>query len=1059
MQATISRVRIVGLKVDCLERPMGLENVLPRFSWRLESHERGVRQSAYRILVASDEERLKAGRGDLWNSGKISSARSIGVRYTGRQLTSRQRCWWCVQVWDDKGLVSAPSTISWWEMGLLDPKDWTAQWLAVEDAVAKADRIAGLHWIWGGAVAEAGSHRFRLKFHLPVASLGGEFFAAINEWEDQITGIWIDGAAVVGARSVPLSGQQLTFAPLGGGDHLIAVEVNAPAQSVSSERIHAIALFARLILQNKETLRIGSGASWKFSLSQDDAWNTLKYNDNAWEAARTVSLEGYQPWPARPAMYLRREFVLDKPVVQARLYATALGAYEARLNGDRVGDALLTPEISQYAKRALYRVYDVTAMLRPRSNALGLVVGDGWYASFSTWAGRFTWGLPPCRVFAQLEIIFADGSRQIIATGPGWRTAESPIRASEIRVGEIYDARLEQPGWDSAEFDDSHWRVADLSEVPSCRLVAQINSPIRVTETLKPRTITQPTPGIYVFDFGQNMAGWCRLQTKGTRGRQVELKFAERLTASGEVEQTLYSIGEPKRDIFILKGHPSGEAFEPHFTYRGFRYVQASGLPTAPTKESIVGLFAHSDLDATGELRVDAPLIEEIWRATVRTQRSNFVGIPTDCPSREQVGWMGDAGVFWDAATFIFDVDAFSARQMDNVTDEQTAKGALPMLAPAPSRSSPAWYVDGSPPAWSDGGIILPWTIWQRYGDLAVVERNWEAMNRHLRFVLDHNPDYLWRNKRGMDFGDWLATGQVSLYDPKATPTTPKDLIGTAYWAHSADLLAQMAQATGRMDAASELRALFQRLSRAFSQAFVKPDGTVGNGSQTSYILALKFGLLPEEMRQVAAQRLAADIRERGISLTTGILGTQFSLDVLSDMGSADLAYSLLLRTDYPSWGYMIRNGATTIWENWSGELDVNNVPTSFSRNHYALGAICGYLFRRVAGIDTATPGFETIIVRPTLDPRVRSGGGDYDSVMGRISTDWTQSSQGEFTLEVTLPANTTARIHLPARRGSRIVEGGEEISGRNDMRILSRLDREVIVEVGSGIYRFAVSD
>ena len=329
-------------------------------------------------------------------------------------------------------------------------------------------------------------------------------------------------------------------------------------------------------------------------------------------------------------------------------------------------------------------------------------------------------------------------------------------------------------------------------------------------------------------------------------------------------------------------------------------------------------------------------------------------------------------------------------------------------------------------------------------------------MNRHVQFILDHNPNYLWRNRRGADFGDWLATDQVT-FDPASARSTPKELVGTAYWAYSVDLLAQMAQAIGRAEASARLRQLFERIREAFIATYVTPEGVVGDGSQTCHVLALRFGLLPEDIRQAAGERLAADIRQRGVALTTGFLGTQFILDALTDAGFPEIAYDLLLRTDYPSWGYMLRQGATTLWESWSGEIEWEGRISKISQNHFALGSICGFIFRRVAGLDAAAPGFETIVIRPTRDPRVKKGGGDYDSVMGRISTDWIQAPDGSFMLDVTIPANATAHIHLPAQRNSWIEEGGKEISLCEDMRVLKRFDHEAVIEVGSGRYRFLV--
>lgn len=1051
--------RVSDLRVDLIDRPLGLENPQPRLSWRLESDARNVLQSAYRILVASKEEMLRDGLGDVWDSGKVESRQSTGVRYSGRPLVSRGRYYWSVEVWDQAGLASGDEHNSWWEMGLLDAKEWTGHWVAAEDPTAEADRNIGLQWIWGGNIGDLRLRGFRGRVTLPETAVGGEFFASANGLFGTIAGIWIDGARPAAVdehywTNGLSSGLWVPIQSLCPGEHLVAIAVRPlEARTFSSNAIRAdgLTFFARLKLDNGETLRVRSAADWKSSAVLDGSWYSCNHGDGTWEAVQAASVGDYEPWAAGPAVYLRREFSVNGPVVCARLYATALGAYEAYLNGRRIGDGRLAPEPAQYDKTVYYRVYDVTEFLVPGANALGILAGDGWYASAE---GRFEWGAPPRRVRAQLELTLTDGSRSVVATGPDWRTSQTAIRVSQMRMGEMQDARLELPGWNTAHFNDAEWRAAEICPTPPCRLVAQTIPPIRPIRTLTPRTISEPKAGTYIFDFGENFAGWCRLRVKGRRGTRIELRFAELLTDSGEVDPSANAnMGEPKRDIFILRGDVSGELFEPHFTYRGFRYVQVTGLPSAPTNNSLEGIVAHTDLAITGLLRTDNPLIERIWQATLRTQRSNLIGIPTDCPSREQRGWLADAAGFWDAATFNMDLSAFTSRYMDVIADCQLPDGAFPQLAPWPRKFAGA--ITG-PPGWGDGGIVLPWLIWKRYGDTSIIERHWTAMHRYVQFILRNNPNHLWQNKRGIDYGDWLAPDQQT-FDPRSATSTPKELIGTAYWARSTDLLSQMSNAIGRVEDSQRLRNLFERIREAFVKAYVRSDGVVGDGSQTCYVMALHFGLLPSELCKVAAERLATDIRQRGVALTTGFLGTQFLLDVLCENGFADLSYGLLLRTKYPSWGYMLCQGATTLWESWSGEIEHESKRVKISQNHFALGSVCGFMFRHFAGIDCAEPGFSTVLVRPVRDARVKCGGGDYDSVMGRISTDWMYTSDGAFALEVSIPPNATALIYLPANDEQQIEEGGIDISLSDHIRVLGRLEEETVVEIGSGRYRFMV--
>ncbi len=938
-------------------------------------------------------------------------------------------------------------------MGLLTATDWTAQWLAAEDLETSEDRDAGLDWMWGTCSNNEKKRKFELRFVLPQSAKSAAIFATVagdNFAAQRLLGVWLDGTQIVSGGQ---SGQMQVLGMIRKGEHLLSAEVAPMEPDWTSSVLQTntgFAFFARFALSNGAYFRLGANQPWMTSTPDDP--ESLQCDVPARTAAQRVVGDGSQPWPPRPAVYLRREFIVHKTVKKARLYVTALGTYEARVNGHRVGSALLTPEPSQYNKHLLYQTFRVERLLSPNANVIALLVGDGWYASSE---GRFQWGSAPRSVIAQLEITFEDGSQLIVTTDKSWRLADSPIRVSEINVGEFNDARLACPGWDSVGFDDTQWQTPRECHGPGSHLVAQSTPPIRAKETLKPVRIIAPKPGCYIFDFGRNITGWCRVKAKGVEGLRLELRFAELLTPAGDLDSTQWNMGAPKRDIFILRGEGREELFEPYFSYRGFRFVEVEGFAAPPTLDALEAVAIRTDLPETGDLRVDNELIQSIWRTTVRTLHSNFVGIPTDCPSREQHGWLADAGIIWDSAAFSMDVCAFTARTLDNAVDAQLEDGAFPIIAPYPPALLDS--LNGStPPGWGDAPIILVWVSWQRYGDTTVIERHWDAMARYLQFILDNNPDCIWRNRRGLDFGDWLAPDQKT-FDPTAERVTPKELIGTAYWAHCADLLAAMALAIGRSDDAARLNLRFERVRAAFNRAYVSGDGVVGDGSQACYVLALQFGLLPKDVRPVAAERLASDVRNRGGALTTGFLGTQYILDVLADAGYPSLVYDLLLRRDYPSWGYMLDRGATTLWESWNGTIESDGKTLTVSQNHYALGSVCGFLFRRIAAIDAATPGFQTIRVRPVLDPRIACGGGRYESTMGRIETAWQQTSSS-FILKTTIPGNALARIHVPASKDSQIRENRLEVSKRRDVRLLSRDNREAVFEVGSGNYHFSVS-
>lgn len=1006
---------LVDLRVDRLVEPFGVETPRPRLSWRL-SGEGGSRQVAYRLRVARSREALAADQADLWDSGRVESGACVDVAYGGGPLASRQVCVWQVDVWDQSGRVvrSAPAT---WEMGLLDASDWSAGWVAAEDAERRADRAAGLRWI-GPETGPASV--FRLSFDCPEpAEL--DLILATSMIGVELA---IDGAARPLARHDPNAmGPPATHEQtlmLGAGRHVLAVKLGG--RPAFLPRVSAIAALLKLRSASGEVRRLSGAAGWRIAETAPDDWRSPAFSDAGWSPAALRPAITREPWPPMPAMYLRRSFDIARPVRKARLYVTALGGVTPHLNGGRIDDARLAPGPSDFRARVLYRALDVTAKLKVGSNVLGLHVGDGWYGSYFPLVGAYAFGPPPRRAIAQLEIEYEDGSHAVVTTDDDWRVLASPVLRSQIFEGETVDARRDLDGWDALAGAAYPWEVAQRAAPPPARLTADAAPPVRAVSRLAPKDIRRPAVGVRVVDFGQNFAGWARLTVQAQAGDRLELRFAELLTADGRIDQSNLR-GAAARDVLIARGG-GAEVFEPEFTYHGFRYVELTGPEAALDTARLDGVVAHTDLAITADLSTGNPIVDQLWRNTVWSQRSNFVAIPTDCPQRdERLGWTGDAAAFWDAAAFNMDIDAFTRRFLLHVRDGQTAEGAYPDFAPAASSLLP-----GKPspsPGWADAGVILPWTIWRRYGDTAVIEENLEAMARYFDFIRANNPDHVWRKKRGADFADWLALDAGA--NPGA-PTTPKDLVGTACWARSLDLAAQMAAAVGRPEAAA-YRAERAVVGEAFAAAFVQGDGTVGNGSQTGYILALRFGLVPPHLRAAAGARLVADIERRGRLLSTGFLGTPHALDVLADLGEDDLVYDLLFRTEFPSWGYMVKRGATTIWERWNGDAGDR---TMNSFNHYALGAVCGFVFRRVVGIDAAEPGFSQIDVRPLIHPKMGRASATYQSAHGKIAVGWEVRPNGRYVLSVEAPPNTSAVVAPVGGAKPRTVGPGvHRLSGR----------------------------
>lgn len=1025
---------VSGLRIAQLVNPLGLTDRMPSLSWQISGTRRDITQEAYRVQVASSLAALKAGKADLWDSGRIASSQSIGIPYGGAPLVSRQRAWWTVSVWDDSGAIATASEQAFWEMALLDPADWSAVWLAAESVVDKADREAGLP-SYSAPVPPEGKPRL---FRLPFKSYADGDVVITLLSSGFLTDVTIDGQPLEmpphPVYSFGAPGTARFVVPLAAGAHMIAAHVLPPSSFIPVKEV-SVSAQVRVPQRGGAVTRVTTG--WETALDAADGWRLAGSSAAGWTSPSLLSPQPHAAWPATPAIQMRHKFTAKARPARARLYVAALGACDMRLNGKPVSEDRLQSESSDFRKTILYRCYDVTDLVARGDNVLGAVVGDGWYASYMAPAGRYAFGPAPRRLIAQLEI---DG---VVAaqTGAGWRMASSPILASDLYDGESYDARLEQCGWDAPGFDDGDWTDCWQAETPPGKLVAQSSPAVRIMHRLRPVATAQPKPGITVIDFGQNFAGLAQLKVRGKAGQTVTLRFAEIINADGTVDQRNLRAAEAT-DRYTLRGDPKGETYLPHFTFHGFRYAQVEG---APADWSIEAVVLRSDLAETGLLRIDNPLVQKLWLNTLWSQRSNFLAIPTDCPQRdERLGWTGDAQVFWDAAAYNMDVAAFTRRFLHDLRDGQTPKGAFPIFVPTVGNAL------GASPGWADAGVMLPWICWRRYGDTAMVAEHWDAMCRYVDGVIADNPDLIWRKVLGPNFGDWLALDAKQPGDE----TTLKALVGTAMLKRSLDQMADMGAAIGKADQAAHYRTQAQATARAFQQAFVKPDGSIGNGSQASYILAIRLGMLTPEQKAAAGGKLLADIRRRGTLLSTGFLGTPLSLDAIADIGDTGLVYDLLLRTEFPSWGYMVRKGATTIWERWNG--DTGDVAMN-SYNHYALGAVMGFLYRRVAGIEEMEPGFAKVRIAPLIDSRVPSAGADYDSVRGRISVHWMQRPDGGLRLDAAIPANMRAEIHLPVVAGRRITSNGQAIATDRSVSVKTRQGTVAIVEVGSGDYRLEV--
>jgi alpha-L-rhamnosidase len=762
------------------------------------------------------------------------------------------------------------------------------------------------------------------------------------------------------------------------------------------------------------------------------------------------------PAKAGPAPMLRRTFKLGGPVERARAYVTSHGLYELHLNGRRVGDELFTPGWTSYNKRLQYQVYDVTALLKAGDNVVGAVLGDGWYRGDLAWEGNRRLYGDTLGLLCQIEVTYRDGRRETIGTDQEWKASTGPILMSEIYHGETYDARLEKAGWSTAGFDAAGWSPVKLASHRKDHLVAPDGPPVRRIEELKPAKILKTPGGDTVVDLGQNMVGWVKVKAQGPAGTTITLRHAEVLDKAGNFYTDNMRAAKTTAR-YTLKGG-GVETFEPHFTFFGFRYVDVDGYPGELTADNLIGVVIHSEMARTGEFETSKPLVNQLQHNIVWGQKGNFLDVPTDCPQRdERLGWTGDAQVFARTAIFNMDVASFLTGWLRDVAADQTADGAVPFVVPnvLPAR-------DGREAAgaagWADAAVIIPWTMYLTYGDKQVLEQQYDSMTKWVAYQRKRaGDDYIWDGD--FHFGDWLAYAAPD-DEARSYPgaSTGRDYIATAFFAHSTDLLRKTALLLGKKDDAARYEAQLGKIKDVWRREFVTEKGRVAESTQTAFALALQFDLLPEELRPVVARRLAEDVRQRK-HLTTGFLGTPYLCHVLSRYGYVDEAYLLLNREEYPSWLYPVKQGATTIWERWDGQKPDGTfqTPTMNSFNHYAYGAIGEWMYRVMAGleIDEGAPGYKHVLVQP------RPGGGftkaraAHQSLYGKVGSAWTVAD-GRLELVVDVPANTRATVRLPGARLADVTESGRALATGNGITGQKQDGDAVVVEIGSGSYRFA---
>ncbi|WP_051705085.1 family 78 glycoside hydrolase catalytic domain [Streptomyces sp. NRRL S-455] len=1052
--ASDARFAVKALTTNGRVNPLGIGDEDPVFGWQLASDRRAASQQAYEIRIGRSP-----GSAGVWASGKVTSDRQVGIRYGGAELESNTRYYWRVRAWDDEGAASRWSAPASFETGLLNAGDWKdAQWITRPKAASELDK-------WTDYTAT-------VDFRLDNAAFG-MFLRASDAsngymWQFNVTGPapvlrlhkQVKGSYSV-VQEVALAPHGFTNADLLAGRHTVRYDVvgstirttldGKPVSTFTDStftkgyigfRTHACCGERGTVYDAVVTGTDGSTLLDTDLASGRNPFTGGDIVDSTLVVSGTTDAL-YAP-AGRPLPLLRKDFATEpgKEVASARVYASALGLYQLEINGRRVGDQVLAPGWTDYHKRIQSQTYDVTRLLADGDNAIGASLADGWWAGKVGlgWSGQY--GDTPALV-ARMRITYTDGSVQWIETDGSWKTADGPYVKADLQDGETYDARLEQSGWSRPGFDDATWEPAASLQSRTALLVPQSDEPVRRTQVLEARTMSEPTAGSYVYDLGQNMVGVSRLTLTGTAGQTVRIRHAEVLNKNG----TLYT--DNFRSAKVTDRYTFAESgtvtYEPTFTQHGFRYIEITGVDEPPALADVKGVVWGSDLPSTGTLKTSDSMLDQLVSNISWSQRGNFLSIPTDTPARdERLGWTGDISLFAPTANYLVDTRAFLSHWMTDVRNSQYANGDLPAVVPTPQGQ-----FSDSGVGWSDVMITVPYHVWRSYGDTRILRENYTAMRKFFQFVRDSaGPDLLEPGRTTFFTNDWLH-----LDDP-----TEQGVLGTAYYAEDARMMAEVAEALGDEAAAADYSELSADIRSAFTKAYVDADGTVKGNSQTGYALALGMDLISDPaLVEKAGERFVAKLALTDHHLRTGFIGTPLLLPALSKIGRNDLAYTMLLHKDYPSWGYEVANGATTMWERWNsimpdgsfGPVDMN------SFNHYAYGAVGDWMFRNIGGLSAVDPGYKRSRIAPAPGGNLTQGSGSLKTVHGLLSSRWS-TRDGAFDLKVTVPVNTVAEVHVPSTSRRAVTESGRPADTVKGVRFLRMEDGAAVFEVGSGSYRFA---
>jgi len=1053
----------------------------PRFSWEFTSTLNGQKQTAWQIIVSDKKEEIEAGKGNLWDSGKQKGNETFGIKLPAGLLNSFTRYFWKVRVWDQDGKVTDWSKTADFITGAFDKNDWKASWIGDKPEAPLKYPLVYKHigylssytnndneekWVQIDLGKTADFNKIRLfpsynnikkikDYYFPLA-YKIEVSNDGNKWELCTEK---NPSAAPGGNPVELifDNHQARYVRFVATKLRKYNDRNFDYEDQGDPtKLFAFSLAELEILDNDQLISLGCTVTYKDALikiDREDGYDPEMLTDGITD---TPSYPEKRATP--PSPLLRKVFMLKEKPVKAIAYVTALGIYDVSFNGQAPDQRVLAPEWTDYHKRVQYQVFDVSNLLDAGANIIGAQLADGWYAGMlgpTRWSEYFpkrgAYGLDR-RLFFQMEVEYPNGEKETFISDGSWKIyPDGPVRMADNFRGENFDANKEVPGWTTKNFDDSSWKNAVADKRDDINLVPQTNQPVRIIETLDAKSVSKTKEGYFLFDVGENITGWCNILIEGNPGDKIVLRHGEILDDKGQLYTE--NLGAAVQIDSVILG-PSGKLiFEPQFTYHGFRFVEVRGLRGTPEKSILKAKVIASDQPRTGYFECSNPMLNQLYKNLNRSHISNMTGVPTDCPQRdERCGWMGDVFIFAQTSMFNRDMAAFYNKWMIDIMDAQSQRGTFPDIAPHPFAYEKHFT---NAPGWADAAVRLPYLLYINYGDKAVIEDHFEAYERYIENIRKSNPDLIWKSGLGLNYGDWLNGNTLNAEGfPKTGAQIPSEAFSTIMFYNSVNTLSEMAAAIGKNEKASYYSDLASNIKTAFINRFVNVDGMIEGDAQACYALALHYGVYTKELEKNFEKRMIDKFIPYAGRMNTGFHSTICLMKELVKRGYTDKAFQLLETKEFPSWGYSIEQGATSIWERWDGYVKGRGFQGAGmnSFNHYAFGSIGEWMYENIIGIqpDSAAPGFRHFILKPLPGGTLTWAKGSFNSMSGKIEAGWKRNGN-HFEYQFTVPPNTTATVCIPAKSNDSVLLDGKKLSDANIQA--GYIDGYVVFKIQPGTY------